>query len=81
MIPFTGRVAFRQYDDGKQNPTGLKNFVLAASPTGEVLDFEIFQVKVSLTPDARTPKLSVGGLAVLCLIQTVPANASLLTGS
>ena len=76
MIPFTGRVAFRQYVRGKPNPTGLKNFVLA-SPSGEVLDFEIFQGKGSLTPDAKTPKLSVGGLAVLRLIQTVPANTTL----
>jgi hypothetical protein len=62
-IPFTGRVSVRQYVCWEPYPTGLKNFVLA-SPSGEVLDFEIFQGK-NFFPDAENYKISVGGLAVL----------------
>jgi hypothetical protein len=76
MIPFIGHVAVRQHICGKPYPTGLKNFVLAA-PTGEVLDFEIFQGK-HFFPDSETSNLGIGGLAVLHLVQTVPANTLLL---
>lgn len=74
IIPFTGERTLKQYVPGKPHPTGLKNFVLA-SPSGMVLDFEIYQGKSSLA--ANTSALGVGALAVLRLSQSMPAGSAL----
>lgn len=67
MIPFMGRTDLRQYVQGKPNPTGLKNFVLADT-LGRVLDFEIYQgARISKHKD-----LGIGGGIVMRLEDTMP---------
>nr|XP_027217459.1 piggyBac transposable element-derived protein 2-like [Penaeus vannamei] len=82
MIPFRGRISIRQHVPGKPFPDGLKMFVLA-SPSGMVLDFEIFQTKEALLsiieklnvkPD-RT--LTTGEAAVLRFVRSVDAGTSI----
>jgi len=82
MIPFRGRIGIRQHVPGKPFPDGLKMFVLA-SPSGMVLDFEIFQTKEALLsiveklnvkPD-RT--LTTGEAAVLRFVRSVDAGTSI----
>ncbi|XP_050303757.1 piggyBac transposable element-derived protein 3-like [Anthonomus grandis grandis] len=70
MIPFSGKVAIRQYVPRKPNPTGLKNYVLA-SKNGTILDFEIYQGKITNFPeDVEKKNLGAGGRAVLRLSET-----------
>ncbi|KAK4320484.1 hypothetical protein Pmani_008650 [Petrolisthes manimaculis] len=83
MIPFRGHVSVRQHVPGKPFPDGLKMFVLA-SPSGMVLDFEIYQTKDSLMsvidqlgvkPDRNT--ITVGEAAVLRFVRSVENGTSI----
>ncbi|XP_037514183.1 piggyBac transposable element-derived protein 3 isoform X1 [Rhipicephalus sanguineus] len=74
IIPFTGRTTLKQYVPGKPHPTGLKNFVLS-SPSGMVLDFEIYRGKSALA--TNTSELGVGACAVLRLAKSMPRGSAL----
>ncbi|KAH8024808.1 hypothetical protein HPB51_001222 [Rhipicephalus microplus] len=64
IIPFTGVTTIKQYVPGKPHPTSLKNFVIA-SPSGLVLDFDIYQGKTVLKI-SNSPDLGLGPCASLC---------------
>lgn len=83
MIPFRGHVSIRQHVPGKPFLDGLKMFVLA-SPSGMVLDFEIFQTKdllisvidqLGVKPDRNT--ITVGEAAVLRFVRSVENGTSI----
>uniref|UniRef100_A0A224YVY7 PiggyBac transposable element-derived protein 3-like n=1 Tax=Rhipicephalus zambeziensis TaxID=60191 RepID=A0A224YVY7_9ACAR len=74
IILFTGRTTPKQYVPGKSHPPGLKNFVLS-SPSGMVLDFEIYWGKSALATNAS--ELDVGACAVLRLSNSLPRGSSL----
>lgn len=78
MIPFSGKTSLRQYVPNKPNPTGLKNFVLAA-PTGLVLDFLIYQGSTTFPDGHPTPGLGIGGTVVKILAVSVNPNTILYT--
>ncbi|KAG0415155.1 hypothetical protein HPB47_007676, partial [Ixodes persulcatus] len=73
MIPFSGRTQLRQFLPRKPNPEGLKNFVLA-SPSGLILDFEIYQGKKSLLCPGSS---GIAESAVLRLAQTLSPGTRL----
>lgn len=73
IIPFTGVTTLKQYVPGKPHPTGLKNFVLA-SPSGLVLDFDIYQGKSFLKVDND---LGLGPNVVQFFAKTLPMGTSL----
>ncbi|XP_037518745.1 piggyBac transposable element-derived protein 3-like isoform X2 [Rhipicephalus sanguineus] len=75
IIPFTGVTTLKQYVPGKPHPTGLKNFVLA-SPSGLVLDFDIYQGKAFMKVENR-PDLGLGPNVVQLFATTLPLGTSL----
>ncbi|XP_050703649.1 piggyBac transposable element-derived protein 2-like [Eriocheir sinensis] len=83
MIPFRGRISIRQHVPGKPYPDGLKMFVLA-SPSGMVLDFEIFQTKealLSIVEKLRVKpnrtNITMGETAVLRFVCSVEDGTSI----
>lgn len=67
MIPFTGRVAAKQFIRSKPNPEGVKVFV-RCSADGMAHDFEIYQGKgTGVSPDHS--HLGLGGSVVMRLVE------------
>ncbi|XP_037269125.2 piggyBac transposable element-derived protein 3 [Rhipicephalus microplus] len=75
IIPFTGVTTLKQYAPGKPHPTGLKNFVIA-SPSGLVLDFDIYQGKIFLEI-GNSPDLGLGPNVVQVFAKTLLSGTSL----
>ncbi|XP_027218790.2 piggyBac transposable element-derived protein 4 isoform X1 [Penaeus vannamei] len=81
MIPFRGRISIRHVP-GKPFPDGLKMFVLA-SPSGMILDFEIFQTKKALLSIVENLNvkpnrtITTGEAAVLRFVRSVDAGTSI----
>ncbi|XP_049270990.1 piggyBac transposable element-derived protein 3-like [Rhipicephalus sanguineus] len=73
MIPFTGRTHLKQFVPRKPNPEGLKNFVLT-TPSGLILDFEIYQGKKSTLFQASS---GIGESAVLRLSNNLAPGTQL----
>uniref|UniRef100_A0A3P9NWF0 Si:ch211-255f4.7 n=1 Tax=Poecilia reticulata TaxID=8081 RepID=A0A3P9NWF0_POERE len=77
MIPFTGACPFPQDVPLKDNPVGIKNFVLA-SVDGIVLDFEIYQGAEMLSSQVEdSAGLGLGTLVIKRLSETLPAGTKL----
>lgn len=77
MIPFTGACPFRQYVPLKDNPVGIKNFVLA-SGDGIVLDFEVYQGAEMLSSQVEdSAGLGLGTLVIKRLSETLPSGTKL----
>ncbi|KAH9374626.1 hypothetical protein HPB48_014673 [Haemaphysalis longicornis] len=70
MIPFTGRVAAKQFVRNKPNPEGVKVF-LRCSSSGVAHDFEIYQGKGTGTSAEHT-HLGLGGSIVMRLAESLP---------
>ncbi|KAL3219342.1 hypothetical protein MRX96_030487 [Rhipicephalus microplus] len=70
MIPFTGRVAAKQFVRNKPNPEGVKVF-LRCSSSGVAHDFEIYQGKGTGT-SAEHKHLGLGGSIVMRLVEGLP---------
>ncbi|KAG0442393.1 hypothetical protein HPB47_015723 [Ixodes persulcatus] len=70
MIPFTGRVAAKQFLRNKPNPEGAKVFVRCSSD-GVANDFELYQVKGTGT-SLEHKHLGLGGSIVMRLVEHLP---------
>ncbi|KAG0416758.1 hypothetical protein HPB47_006164 [Ixodes persulcatus] len=70
MIPFTGRVAAKQFLRNKPNPEGVKVFVRCSSD-GMANDFELYQGKGTGT-SLEHKHLGLGGSIVMRLVEHLP---------
>ncbi|KAG0414983.1 hypothetical protein HPB47_007864 [Ixodes persulcatus] len=70
MIPFTGRVAAKQFLRNKPNPAGVKVFVRCSSD-GMANDFELYQGKGTGT-SLEHKHLRLGGSIVMRLVEHLP---------
>ncbi|XP_064473141.1 piggyBac transposable element-derived protein 2-like [Ornithodoros turicata] len=76
IIPFTGITTLKQYVPGKPHITDLRNFVLA-SPSGLVLDYEIYLGKSTLC-GGKNQELGIGANVILHLTATLPPGTAVL---
>lgn len=70
MVPFTGRIAAKQFVKGKPNPEGVKVFV-RCSFDGLAHDFEFYQVKGTGVSKEHS-HLGLGGSVVMRLVESLP---------
>ncbi|XP_068082074.1 piggyBac transposable element-derived protein 3-like [Anabrus simplex] len=72
MVPFSGKCGFRQFVPSKPNPSGLKNFILAA-PDGLVLDF-MFYTGAGTVSIEDQKEYGLGGAIVKVLTESIPQD-------
>ncbi|KAL1445084.1 hypothetical protein MTO96_045215 [Rhipicephalus appendiculatus] len=70
MVPFTGRIATRQFVKEKPNPEGVKVFV-RCSFDGVAHDFEFYQGKGTAVSKEHS-HLGLGGSVVMRLVESLP---------
>ncbi|KAL3209784.1 hypothetical protein MRX96_037733 [Rhipicephalus microplus] len=70
MVPFTGRIAAKQFVKGKPNPEGVKVFV-RCSFDGLAHDFEFYQGKGTGVSKEHA-HLGLGGSVVMRLVESLP---------
>ncbi|KAH8022498.1 hypothetical protein MRX96_054168 [Rhipicephalus microplus] len=70
IIPFTGRVAAKQFIRNKANPEGVKVF-LRCSAESMARDFELYQGKGTGVPEEHK-SLGLGGSIVMRLVKDLP---------
>ncbi|KAM7291292.1 piggyBac transposable element-derived protein 3 [Ixodes scapularis] len=70
MVPFTGRVAAKQFVRNKPNPEGVKVFIRCSSE-GMAYDFELYQGKGTGTSEEHK-HLGLGGSIVMRLVEHMP---------
>ncbi|XP_064472706.1 piggyBac transposable element-derived protein 3-like [Ornithodoros turicata] len=71
MVPFSGRVAFRQYVPNKPDPVGIKLFVLATA-SGKVIGFHAYHGQTTYASEAEENMgVGIGGQAVLRLTKNL----------
>ncbi|KAL3190842.1 hypothetical protein MRX96_019099 [Rhipicephalus microplus] len=70
MVPFTGRIAAKQFVKGKPNPEGVKVFV-RCSFDGLAHDFELYQGKGTGVSKEHS-HLGLGGSVVMRLVEHFP---------
>lgn len=71
LIPFKGRLSFKQYNPKKRSRFGVKLFLVVDCAFKFVLDILPYQGKSTLIPDRSwITKLGFGGAAVMTLVQS-----------
>ncbi|XP_059166991.1 microtubule-associated protein futsch-like isoform X4 [Physella acuta] len=68
MISFTGKIPAKQFDKGKLNPLGIKNFFICGR-SGRAIDFELYQGADKGDSSDRT---HLATSMVLRLVQSIP---------